>query len=52
MSNMKKIRGQYFTTKKRVLEVLTSLIQNNGNILEPSAGEGHIVSEIEKKINT
>jgi adenine-specific DNA-methyltransferase len=31
--------------------VLISLIKNDGNILEPSAGEGHIVLEIEKKFN-
>lgn len=50
-SNLKKSRGQFFTTKNRVLDVLISLINNNGNILEPSAGEGHIVLEIEKKLN-
>ena len=49
--NVKKNRGQFFTTKNRVLDVLISLIKNDGNILEPSAGEGHIVSEIEKKLN-
>lgn len=49
--NIKKIRGQYFTTKERVLNTLVSLIENNGNILEPSAGEGHIISTIEKKLN-
>jgi adenine-specific DNA-methyltransferase len=49
--NVKKNRGQFFTTKNRVLDVLISLINNGGNILEPSAGEGHIVSEIEKKLN-
>ena len=49
--SVKKNRGQFFTTKNRVLDVLISLINNDGNILEPSAGEGHIVSEIEKKLN-
>ena len=50
-NNLKKKRGQFFTTKNRVLDVLVSLIENDGNILEPSAGEGHIVLEIEKKLN-
>jgi len=50
-NNLKKKRGQFFTTKKKVLNVLISLIKNDGNILEPSAGEGHIVLEIEKKFN-
>jgi adenine-specific DNA-methyltransferase len=50
-NNLKKKRGQFFTTKNRVLDVLVSLIKNDGNILEPSAGEGHIVLEIEKKLN-
>lgn len=49
--NIKKIRGQFFTTKSRVLDVLTGLINNNGKILEPSAGEGHIVKDIENKMN-
>jgi adenine-specific DNA-methyltransferase len=31
--------------------VLISLIKNDGSVLEPSAGEGHIVLEIEKKLN-
>ena len=48
---LKKSRGQFFTTKNRVLDVLVSLIKNDGNILEPSAGEGHIVLEIETKLN-
>lgn len=50
-NNLKKKRGQFFTTKNKVLNVLVSLIKNDGNILEPSAGEGHIVLEIEKKLN-
>ena len=48
---LKKSRGQFFTTKNRVLDVLVSLVKNDGNILEPSAGEGHIVLEIETKLN-
>jgi adenine-specific DNA-methyltransferase len=51
-NNLKKKRGQFFTTKNRVLDVLVSLIKNDGNVLEPSAGEGHIVLEIEKKLNS
>lgn len=50
-NNLKKSRGQFFTTKKKVLDVLISLIKNNGNILEPSAGEGHIVKQIEDYLN-
>jgi adenine-specific DNA-methyltransferase len=51
-NNLKKNRGQFFTTKKRVLDVLVSLIKNNGSILEPSAGEGHIVREIENNLHS
>jgi adenine-specific DNA-methyltransferase len=51
IDNLKKSRGQFFTTKNRVLDVLISLIKNDGSVLEPSAGEGHIVLEIEKKLN-
>lgn len=47
---LKKNRGQFFTTKNRVLDALVSLIKNKGNILEPSAGEGHIVKYIEEKL--
>jgi adenine-specific DNA-methyltransferase len=50
-NNLKKSRGQFFTTKNRVLDVLISLIKNDGFILEPSAGEGHIINAIENKIN-
>jgi adenine-specific DNA-methyltransferase len=50
-NNLKKNRGQFFTTKSRVLDALVSLIENKGNILEPSAGEGHIVKHIEDKLN-
>lgn len=50
-NNLKKNRGQFFTTKNKVLDVLISLIKNDGNILEPSAGKGHIVLEVEKKLN-
>lgn len=46
---IKKQRGQFFTTNQIVLETLTSLIKNNGDIFEPSAGSGHIINEIEKK---
>lgn len=49
-NNLKKKRGQFFTTKSRVLDALISLIKNDGNILEPSAGEGHIVKHIEEKL--
>ena len=50
-NNFKKNRGQFFTTRDRVLDVLVSLINNNGTILEPSAGQGHIIKHIEKKLN-
>jgi adenine-specific DNA-methyltransferase len=49
--NLKKNRGQFFTTKNRVLDVLVGLIKNDGLILEPSAGEGHIIKAIEDKLN-
>jgi adenine-specific DNA-methyltransferase len=49
-NNLKKNRGQFFTTKNRVLDALVSLIKNEGTILEPSAGEGHIVKCIEEKL--
>jgi adenine-specific DNA-methyltransferase len=49
--DFKKSRGQFFTTKNRVLEALTSLIGNNGNILEPSAGQGNIIKSIEDKFD-
>jgi adenine-specific DNA-methyltransferase len=49
--DLKKIRGQFFTTRNRVLDVLVSLIKNNGSIFEPSAGEGHIIKHVEKKLN-
>lgn len=45
--NMKKERGQFFTKKSKVLNVLTSLVKNNGDIFEPSAGSGHIIKKIE-----
>lgn len=48
--DLKKQRGQFFTTKNKVLDVLTSLIHNDGLIFEPSAGSGHIVREIEIRI--
>jgi len=52
MSNdIKKSRGQFFTTRNRVLDVLIELIKNNGSILEPSAGQGHIIKSIENKFN-
>lgn len=50
-NNLKKNRGQFFTTKNRVLDVLVSLIENDGTILEPSAGQGHIIKAIEDKLN-
>jgi adenine-specific DNA-methyltransferase len=50
-NNIKKTRGQFFTTKSRVLDALIGLIKNKGNILEPSAGEGHIANYIEKKLD-
>lgn len=49
-NNLKKNRGQFFTTKNRVLDALVGLIKNDGNILEPSAGEGHIVKHIEENL--
>lgn len=45
---VKKQRGQFFTTRNRVLDVLVSLVKNNGDIFEPSAGSGHIISALEK----
>jgi adenine-specific DNA-methyltransferase len=52
MSNdIKKSRGQFFTIRNRVLDVLIELIKNNGSILEPSAGQGHIIKSIENKFN-
>jgi adenine-specific DNA-methyltransferase len=50
-NNIKKTRGQFFTTKSRVLDALIGLIKNKGTILEPSAGEGHIANYIEKKLD-
>ena len=50
-NNLKKSRGQFFTTKNRVLDALVSLIKNEGTILEPSAGQGHIIKAIEDKLN-
>ena len=50
-SNLKKNRGQFFTTKNRVLNALVGLVKNNVNILEPSAGEGHIAKCIEETLN-
>jgi adenine-specific DNA-methyltransferase len=49
--DIKKQRGQFFTTNQKVLETLTSLIHNDGDIFEPSAGSGHIIDAIEKKRN-
>jgi adenine-specific DNA-methyltransferase len=49
-NNFKKSRGQFFTTRDRVLDTLVHLISNNGNILEPSAGQGHIINHIEQKL--
>jgi len=49
-NDLKKKRGQFFTTKNKVLDALISLIKNNGTILEPSAGQGHIVKAIEDKL--
>jgi adenine-specific DNA-methyltransferase len=49
--NIKKSRGQFFTTRNRVLDALVSLIKNEGTILEPSAGQGHIIKHIEEKLN-
>ena len=45
--NRKKNRGQFFTTYDKVLQTLVSLIHNEGVILEPSAGRGHIIKKIE-----
>ena len=49
--DLKKSRGQFFTTRNRVLDVLVSLIKNSGNIFEPSAGQGHIIKHVEEKLN-
>jgi adenine-specific DNA-methyltransferase len=46
--DIKKQRGQFFTTKEKVLNVLVSLIENEGEVFEPSAGSGHIISSIEQ----
>jgi adenine-specific DNA-methyltransferase len=46
--DVKKQRGQFFTTRNRVLDVLVSLVKNDGDIFEPSAGSGHIISALEK----
>jgi len=48
--NFKKSRGQFFTTRSRVLDALVQLISNKGTILEPSAGQGHIINYIENKL--
>lgn len=48
--DIKKTRGQFFTTKERVLNVMVSLIENEGDIFEPSAGSGHIISAIENNL--
>lgn len=45
---LKKQRGQFFTTRDRVLNVLVSLVNNDGDIFEPSAGSGHIIRALEK----
>jgi adenine-specific DNA-methyltransferase len=47
----KKQRGQFFTTNEKVLKVLVSLIRNDGDIFEPSAGSGHIIDAVEKVSN-
>ena len=44
---LKASRGQFFTKKDRVLNALVSLIKNKGDILEPSAGQGHIIKKLE-----
>ena len=44
----KKQRGQFFTTNDTVQKVLTGLLLNTGELLEPSAGEGHLVSAVEE----
>jgi adenine-specific DNA-methyltransferase len=49
--DLKKSRGQFFTTRNRVLDVLVSLIKNDGDIFEPSAGSGHIIKYVEDKLN-
>jgi adenine-specific DNA-methyltransferase len=48
--NRKKNRGQFFTTYDKVLQTLVSLIENDGQILEPSAGRGHIIKKIESTL--
>jgi len=50
INNLKKSRGQFFTTKDKVLNALVDLIKNEGTILEPSAGKGNIIKSIENKL--
>jgi adenine-specific DNA-methyltransferase len=50
-NQLKKQRGQFFTTKSKVLDALIGLVKNNGNILEPSSGDGHIIRHIENNLN-
>jgi adenine-specific DNA-methyltransferase len=50
-NQLKKQRGQFFTTKTKVLNALLGLIKNNGSILEPSSGDGHIIKSIEDTFN-
>lgn len=47
--DIKKQRGQFFTTNQKVLDTLISLIKNDGDVFEPSAGSGHIISAVENK---
>lgn len=43
----KKQLGQFFTTNEKVQKLMVSLIDNNPHtILEPSCGEGHLISAI------
>ena len=42
--NLKKIRGQYFTTNKELKDKVFKLVKNNGRSLEPSTGIGSLCS--------
>ena len=50
--NNKNKYGQFFTKNKEILSILVGLISKNkkkGKILEPSCGEGYILSELENQ---
>ena len=41
--------GQYFTKDIRLQSIVFSLVRNLGSFLEPSSGEGHLVSYFEQR---